>query len=114
MKNTICVMKGREAFLSQHVGGLDNAAAIGFLEETAGHLLAILDVRPDIIAHDLHPDLPSTHLALSLAEKFGIPAQGVAHHQAHIAAICAERVSPGRWSAWPSTASAWGRMAAPG
>lgn len=91
MKNTICVMKGREAFLSQHVGGLDNAAAIGFLEETVGHLLAILDVRPDIIAHDLHPDFPSTHLALSLAEKFGIPAQGVAHHQAHIAAICAER-----------------------
>jgi hydrogenase maturation protein HypF len=90
MKNTICVMKGREAFLSQHVGGLDNAAAIGFLEETVGHLLAILDVRPDIIAHDLHPDFPSTHLALRLAEKFGIPAQGVAHHQAHIAAICAE------------------------
>ena len=50
-------MKGREAFLSQHVGGLDNAAAIGFLE-TVGHLLAILDVRPDIIAHDLHPDFP--------------------------------------------------------
>jgi hydrogenase maturation protein HypF len=59
----ICVMKGREAFLSQHIGGLDNAAAIGFLEETVDHLLAILDVRPDLIAHDLHPDFPSTHLA---------------------------------------------------
>jgi len=90
LKNTICVMKGREAFLSQHIGGLDNAAAIGFLEETVDHLLGILDVRPELIAHDLHPDFPSTHLALRLAEKFGIPAIAVGHHHAHIAAICAE------------------------
>lgn len=90
LKNTICVMKGREAFLSQHIGGLDNAAAIGFLEETVDHLLGILDVKPELIAHDLHPDFPSTHLALRLAEQLGIPAVAVGHHQAHIAAICAE------------------------
>ena len=91
LKNTICLMKGREAFLSQHIGGLDNAAAIGFLEDTVAHLLAILDVRPALIAHDLHPDFPSTHLALSLAEKLGIPAIAIGHHHAHIAAICAEQ-----------------------
>lgn len=90
LKNTVCVMKGREAFLSQHIGGLDNVAAIGFLEETVAHLLAILDVKPDLIAHDLHPDFPSTHLALRLAEELGVPAIAVGHHQAHIAAICAE------------------------
>jgi hydrogenase maturation protein HypF len=90
LKNTICLMKGREAFLSQHIGGLDNVAAIGFLEETVCHLISILDVRPDLIAHDLHPDFPSTHLAIRLAEQFGIPAMPVGHHHAHIAAICAE------------------------
>jgi hydrogenase maturation protein HypF len=90
LKNTVCVMKGREAFLSQHIGGLDNAAAIGFLEETVAHLLAILDVKPDLIAHDLHPDFASTHLALRLAAEFGVPAIAVGHHHAHIAAICAE------------------------
>jgi hydrogenase maturation protein HypF len=90
LKNTICVMKGRQAFLSQHIGGLDNAAAIGFLEETVDHLLAILDVQPELIAQDLHPDFPSTHLAVRLAEKLGIPAIAVGHHHAHIAAICAE------------------------
>ncbi|MBL8421586.1 MAG: carbamoyltransferase HypF, partial [Dechloromonas sp.] len=90
LKNTVCVLKGREAFLSQHIGGLDNAAAIGFLEETAAHLLAILDVQPDVVAHDLHPDFASTHLALEMAGKLGIPALGVGHHHAHIAAICAE------------------------
>jgi len=90
LKNTVCVMKGREAFLSQHVGGLDNAAAIGFLEETVAHLLDILEVRPEVVAHDLHPDFPSTHLALRLADEWGVPARGIGHHQAHIAAICAE------------------------
>lgn len=90
LKNTLCVMKGRQAFLSQHIGGLDNAAAIGFLEQTVDHLLGILDVRPELIAHDLHPDFPSTQLALRLAEKLGVPAIAVAHHHAHIAAICAE------------------------
>jgi hydrogenase maturation protein HypF len=90
LKNTVCVLKGREAFLSQHIGGLDNAAAIGFLEETVAHLLAILDVQPDLIAHDLHPDFASTHLALEMAEKSDIPALGVGHHHAHIAAICAD------------------------
>ncbi len=90
LKNTVCVLKGREAFLSQHIGGLDNAAAIGFLEETVAHLLTILDVQPDLIAHDLHPDFASTRLAQEMAEKLGIPAFGVGHHHAHIAAICAE------------------------
>ncbi|MBN8464068.1 MAG: carbamoyltransferase HypF, partial [Dechloromonas sp.] len=90
LKNTVCVLRGGEAFLSQHIGGLDNAAAIGFLEETVAHLLAILDVRPDRIAHDLHPDLASTHLALRLAAERGIPAVAVAHHHAHVAAICAD------------------------
>lgn len=90
LKNTVCILKGREAFLSQHIGGLDNAAAIGFLEETVAHLLAILDVRPDLVAHDLHPDFASTHLALRLAGELGVPAPAVGHHHAHIAAICAE------------------------
>jgi hydrogenase maturation protein HypF len=90
LKNTVCVMKGREAYLSQHVGGLDNAAAIGFLEETVAHLLGILDVQPACIAHDLHPDFASSHLALALAAQWNTPAIAVAHHHAHIGAVCAE------------------------
>ena len=93
LKNTICVIKGGEAYLSQHVGSLDNVAAIGFLEETVRHLLAILDVRPELIAHDLHPDFASTRLALALADEFAVPAVAVGHHQAHLAAICAEHAA---------------------
>lgn len=90
LKNSICLYKGHEAFLSQHIGGLDNAAAIAFLEETVTHLLDILDVKPELIAHDLHPDYASTHLALRLSAAWGIPALAIAHHHAHIAALCAE------------------------
>jgi len=90
LKNAICLTRGRAAFLSQHIGSLDNAATLGFLEETVAHLLATLTVQPAAIAHDLHPDLPSTRLALELAERFQVPAHGIAHHHAHIAAVCAE------------------------
>ena len=90
LKNTVCVLKGREAYLSQHIGSLDNAAAIGFLEETVSHMLGILEVRPDVVAHDLHPDYASTREALRLAQLWGVPAVPVAHHQAHVSGVCAE------------------------
>ncbi len=89
-KNTICVTRGDEAFVSQHVGDLDNAATCGFLEETVAHLLHILDVEPTVIAHDLHPDFHSTRLAARLAAERGVPLVGVQHHHAHIAAVLAE------------------------
>ncbi|MDP1653119.1 MAG: carbamoyltransferase HypF [Rhodocyclaceae bacterium] len=89
-KNTVCVTRGDEAFVSQHVGDLDNAAACGFFEESVAHLLHILDVVPEIVAHDLHPDFHSTRFALAFAAQRGIPALGVQHHHAHIAAVCAE------------------------
>ncbi len=66
LKNTICVTRGREAFLSQHIGGLDNAEAIRFQRETVAHLCSILDVKPDYAACDLHPDFRSVRLAETL------------------------------------------------
>jgi hydrogenase maturation protein HypF len=89
-KNTISVTRGAEAFVSQHVGDLDNAAAYGFLEETVVHLLGILDVAPVAVACDLHPDFHSTRLATEFAAEHGIPALAVQHHHAHIGAVCAE------------------------
>lgn len=90
LKNAVCVLRGREAFVSQHIGSLDNAATLAFLEETVAHLFAVLDVKPALIAHDLHPDYASTALALRLAGELGVPTRAVGHHHAHIGAICAE------------------------
>jgi hydrogenase maturation protein HypF len=89
-KNTICVTRGDEAFVSQHVGDLDNAATAGFLDETVQHLLAILEVEPAMVAHDLHPDFHSSRFAAEFAAARKLPLVGVQHHHAHIAAVLAE------------------------
>lgn len=86
LKATVCVTRGDEAFLSQHIGDLDNAATLDFLEETVAHLLHILDVEPVAVAHDKHPDFQSTRFA----ERTGLPCVAVQHHHAHVAAVMAE------------------------
>ena len=86
LKSTVTLTRGREAFVSQHVGSLDNAATVRFHAETVRHLLDILDVEPEAVACDLHPDLQSTRFA----EDSGLPVMRVQHHAAHIAAIAAE------------------------
>ncbi len=90
LKNTVCVTRGDEAFLSPHIGDLDNAASCEALDEAALHLLGILQVEPAACAHDLHPDFYSTRFAASFARERGILAVAVQHHHAHIAAVCAE------------------------
>ena len=94
-KSTACVTRGDEAFVSQHVGDLDNAATCDALERAVEHLLAILDVEPAVVAHDLHPDFFSTRLAQAVAERRGIRALAVQHHHAHVAAIAAEHREDG-------------------
>jgi hydrogenase maturation protein HypF len=86
LKATVCVTRGSEAFLSQHIGDLDTVAAVRFLEETAAHLTNLLEVTPEAVAHDLHPDFASTRYAESL----GLPTIAVQHHHAHAAAVMAE------------------------
>jgi hydrogenase maturation protein HypF len=87
LKNTICLAKGRHAFLSQHIGDLENLEAYRFFEDVVGHLERILEIEPRIIAYDLHPDYLSTKWAL--AQK-GMATVGVQHHHAHIASCMAE------------------------
>ncbi len=90
LKNTACLTRGAEAFLSQHIGDLDNATSCVALEYAVAHLQAVLEMQPQAVAHDLHPDFFSTQLALRVAAQLGVPAIGVQHHHAHIAAVTAE------------------------
>jgi hydrogenase maturation protein HypF len=93
LKNTVCVIRGREAFLSQHVGDLENLESYGFFQEAVEHLQRILEVEPKIIAYDLHPDYFSNRWAL---EKQDVKLIGVQHHHAHVAACMAENHLDGR------------------
>ncbi|TPQ52966.1 carbamoyltransferase HypF [Prosthecomicrobium hirschii] len=86
LKTTVTVTRGREAFVSQHIGDLDSAETLRFWHETVAHLLAVTGVRPAAVAADLHPDYRST-LA---AEAMGLPVLRVQHHAAHLAAVAAE------------------------
>ena len=90
LKNTVCAIRGDEAFLSQHIGSLDNAATCVAMEEAVDHLLDVLAIEPAAVAHDLHPDFHSTRFAAGFAERRGLPLVGVQHHHAHIAAVIAE------------------------
>jgi hydrogenase maturation protein HypF len=93
LKNTICLTKGKTAFLSQHVGDLENAESYGFFHEAIEHLERILGIRPEIVAYDLHPDYFSTKWAL---QQSGLRLVGVQHHHAHIASCMAENHLEGR------------------
>ena len=87
LKNTICLTKGKHAFLSQHIGDLENAESYNFFGEAITHLKRILEIQPTVIAYDLHPDYFSTKWAL---EQDGAQLVGVQHHHAHIASCMAE------------------------
>ena len=93
LKNTICVTKGKHAFLSQHVGDLENVESYNFFSEAVEHLEKILEIRPATIAYDLHPDYFSTRWAL---QQKGMQLVGVQHHHAHIASCMAENHLEGR------------------
>lgn len=86
LKTTVCFARGKEAWVSQHIGDLDDAATYRFLEETIEHLGRTLELSPELVAHDLHPDFLSTRKALEL----GVKSVGVQHHHAHVAAVLAE------------------------
>jgi hydrogenase maturation protein HypF len=89
-KNTICITRGQQAFISKCVGDLDTPEACLEHERTARTLLDWLGEKPQVIAHDLHPDFHSSRFAAQLAHELDVPLIAVQHHHAHIAAVCAE------------------------
>jgi hydrogenase maturation protein HypF len=90
LNNTVCIARGGEAFVSQHIGDLDTRATCEGFDATASHLLDILQVEPQWIAADLHPDFHSTRFARAFADQRKLPLIEVQHHHAHIGAVMAE------------------------
>jgi hydrogenase maturation protein HypF len=93
LKNTICLTKGRQAFLSQHIGDLENLETYRFFEATVERAERILEIHPAIIAYDLHPAYFSTQWALRQPAGELVAVQ---HHHAHIASCMAENHLHGR------------------
>jgi len=85
LKNTFCLSKDRYAFLSHHIGDLENAETLRSFEEAIDHYERIFRVKPQAIANDLHPDYLSSQYATERANREGIPLIKIQHHHAHLA-----------------------------
>jgi hydrogenase maturation protein HypF len=81
LKNTFCLTKGNYAFMSHHIGDLENLETLSSFENGIEHFKRIFNIEPTFVAYDLHPEYLSTKYALSLRD---IPKLGVQHHHAHI------------------------------
>jgi hydrogenase maturation protein HypF len=92
LKHTFCLAKGDRAFVSQHVGDLENYETYRSFTEGVEHFGRLFAVSPEVVAHDLHPEYLSTKYALELD---GVELEGVQHHHAHVAACLADNREPG-------------------
>lgn len=83
LKNVICLTRGDRAYLSHHIGDLKNQQVVDSMRQAIAHFKGLFEVEPQSIAHDLHPDYLSTHVAEALqGDAELIPVQ---HHHAHLA-----------------------------
>jgi len=92
LKNTFCLAKGNRAFVSHHIGDLENAETLRSFTEGIEHFRRLFGIDPQVVAYDLHPDYLSTKYALDLD---GIDLVGVQHHHAHIASCLADNGESG-------------------
>ncbi|WP_219413817.1 carbamoyltransferase HypF [Pseudonocardia nigra] len=87
LKNTFCLARDRHAFVSHHIGDLENYETYRSFTEGIAHFRRLFDIVPEVVAHDLHPDYLSTKYARELD---GVELVGVQHHHAHVASCLAD------------------------
>ena len=88
-KNTFCLTRDNYAFLSQHVGDMENVETLDHFDNTLSLYKKLFHIEPEVIAHDLHPDYLATKYARESGES-GIKLVPVQHHHAHIASCLAD------------------------
>jgi len=115
LKNAFCLGLSDEAHLGPHVGDLENLETMEVFEASVGRMERFLRMRPEVLAHDLHPEMLSTRYALRRAAREGLLSVAVQHHHAHVASAMAESGLPGPvlGLAWDGTGlgsdgTAWG------
>ncbi len=90
LNNTSCVLLDDKAFISQHIGDVENVETRSFLQEATSHLQHLTNCHVQTVACDLHPKFTTTLLAKEMAEADGLQLVQVQHHHAHAAALMAE------------------------
>lgn len=95
LKNTFCLTRGRYAFISHHIGDLENYETLQAFEEGIHHYQRLFRIEPQVIAYDLHPDYLATRYALKRSQEESLPSIGVQHHHAHLASCLSDNQHPG-------------------
>jgi hydrogenase maturation protein HypF len=97
LKSTFCLATGDRAFVSHHIGDLENYETLRSFTDGIGHFQRLFDITPLLVAHDLHPDYLSTKYAQDLAgmDRGEVELVGVQHHHAHVAACLADNGEAG-------------------
>ena len=90
LKNTFCLTRGQQAFLSHHIGDLENFETLQAFEDGIVHFQRLFRLKPRAFAYDLHPNYLASRYIQKRAHEESLPAFGVQHHHAHIAACMAE------------------------
>ena len=90
LKNVFCLTRDAYAFLSHHIGDLENYETLRSFEDGIGHFERLFRIRPELIACDLHPDYMATRYARQLAQAANLPLVLVQHHHAHLASCLAD------------------------
>ncbi|MEM4703892.1 MAG: carbamoyltransferase HypF [Candidatus Bathyarchaeia archaeon] len=90
LNNTACILNEDKAFITQHIGDVENIETKQFLEKAATHLIQLTNSKIQAIACDLHPKFTTTKLAQTLAEQNNWQLHQIQHHQAHITGLMAE------------------------
>ncbi|MDZ8026544.1 MAG: carbamoyltransferase HypF [Nostoc sp. DedQUE11] len=94
LKNTFCLLRGKEAIISQHLGDLENGAAFDSYKKALSLYLNLFEHEPEVIAIDKHPEYLSSKVGKEFADINKIKINPVQHHHAHIAACMAENNIP--------------------
>ena len=94
LKNTFCLLKNDKAFLSQHIGDLEEASTYADYQKNLDLYKNLYQHTPELLVVDKHPEYLSTKLGRKLSESERIPLQAVQHHHAHIAACLTENKWP--------------------
>ncbi|MEU6425001.1 carbamoyltransferase HypF [Microbispora sp. NPDC046973] len=95
LKHTFCLVEEDRAFVSHHIGDLENYETLRSFTEGVEHFRRLFDITPEVVAHDLHPEYLSTKWALDMPDREDVDLIGVQHHHAHIASCLADNGAAG-------------------
>ena len=90
LKNTFCLIRDRYAFVSHHIGDLENQETLTAFEDAVRHYEKIFRIKPQLLAADMHPDYLASRYARQRAAEESLHLVEVQHHHAHIVSCMAD------------------------